>query len=132
MGADSYKGGFRELDAWKEARIFRNMVIEDIKFFPKEEKFLLVSQIKDSSRSVTANMAEGYGRFHYKESMQFFRQSRGSLNETLDHYTTALDEGYISKATYDTREKQYEKVLMLTNGYINFLKRSKDKNDDEK
>jgi len=43
MGADSYKGGFRELDAWKEARIFRNMVIEDIKFFPKEEKFLLVS-----------------------------------------------------------------------------------------
>ncbi len=37
------------------------------------------------------------------------------------HYTTALDEGYISKATYDTREKQYEKVLMLTNGYINFL-----------
>ena len=121
----SYKGGFRDLDAWKEARILRQMVIEDCQTFPKEEKYLLVAQIKDSSRSVTANMAEGYGRYHYQETMQFFRHSRGSLNETLDHYTTALDEKYITKATYDIREQQYAKVLRLTNGYIDFLKRSK-------
>jgi len=125
MDDENYKGGFRELEAWKEARVFRSMVIEDCKEFPKEEKFLLVAQIKDSSRSITANMAEGYGRYHYQETTQFFRQSRGSLNETLDHYTSALDEGYITKEKYVIRERQYEKVLKLTNGYIKFLQISK-------
>src|SRR6516164_10302701 len=118
MEDGNYKGGFRDLNAWKEARILRAMVIEDCKTFPKEEKYLLVAQIKDSSRSKTANIAEGYGRFHFQEATQFFRQSRGSLNETLDHYTSALDEGYITNEKYQIRERQYEKVLGLTNGYI--------------
>ncbi len=68
MGGNKYKGGFRELEAYKEARVLRQMVIDDCKQFPKEEKFHLTAQIKDSSRSVTANMAEGYGRFHYQEA----------------------------------------------------------------
>jgi len=131
MDDGNYKGGFRELYAWKEARILRAMVIEDCKTFPKEERYLLVAQIKDSSRSVTANMAEGYGRFNYQEATQFFRQSRGSLNETLDHYTSALDEKYITSEKYLVREKQYEKVLGLTNGYIKFLQGEKNKINSE-
>ena len=131
MGGDC-KGGFMQLDAWKEARVLRQMVMEDCKIFPKEEKYLLVAQIKDSSRSTTANMAEGYGRYHFKERIQFFRHSRGSLMETLDHYTTALDEGYLTRATYEIRERQYEKVLKLTNGYIDFLNRSIESGNDNK
>ena len=57
MDPENYKGGFRELEAWKEARILLQMVIEDCKTFPSEEKYLLTSQIKDSSRSISANMA---------------------------------------------------------------------------
>ena len=125
MDSENYKGGFRELEAWKEARIFLQMVIEDCKTFPAKEKYLLMSQIKDSSRSVTANMAEGYGRYHYQETSQFFRHSRGSLSETLDHYITALNEGYISEEKYRTREIQYGKVMRLTNGYIKYLQRCK-------
>jgi len=68
--------------------------------FPEHEKFSLTAQIKRSSRSITANIAEGYGRFHYKETIQFFRQSRGSLFETLDHLTTAIDEGYINEEEF--------------------------------
>jgi four helix bundle protein len=125
MTGNGYKGGFRDLEAWKEARVLRQMVIEDCKTFPKEERYLLVQQIKDSSRSVTANMAEGYGRYHFQETTQFFRTSRGSLNETLDHYSSALDEQYITREKYLTIERQYEKVLRLTNEYIKFLQKSK-------
>lgn len=123
----TFKGGFRELEAWKQARIFKQQIIEDCKCFPKEEKYLLISQLKDSSRSVTANIAEGYGRFNFQETSQFFRQSRGSLNESLDHILTAYDEGYISIETLSNREIQYQIVLKLINGYILFLQNSKSK-----
>ena len=116
MNSDSYKGGFRELEAWKEARILRQQIIEDCKQFPIEEKFHLISQIKDSSRSVTANITEGYGRYNYQETSQFFRQARGSLNETLDHLTTAIDEKYLSKEIFTQREQQYD---------ISFLQKAK-------
>jgi len=125
MNSNNYKGGFKELEAWKEARILRQQIIEDCKGFPKEEKFLLISEIKDSSRSVTANIAEGYGRYNYQETSQFFRQARGSLNETLDHLTAALDEQYITPEIFMLREQQYEKVLKLINGYISFLQKAK-------
>ena len=122
---NSFKGGFRDLEVWKQARLFRQHISEDCKEFPREEKYLLCAQLRDSSRSVTANMAEGYGRFNFQETTQFFRQSRGSLNETLDHLITAYDEGYISKDKLTERELHYERVLKLINGYISFLQKSK-------
>jgi four helix bundle protein len=120
-----YKGGFSELDVWKEARILKLGIIKIAKHFPVEEKYSLLDQIKRSSRSVTANIAEGYGRFNYQETTQFMRQARGSLTETYDHLFTALDEGYISQEVFDKFEQQYKKVLKLINGYISFLQKSK-------
>jgi len=67
------------------------------KYFPKSEEYHLKSQALDSSRSVTANIAEGFGRFHHQENIQFCRQSRGSLDETLEHIITAYDDKYITK-----------------------------------
>jgi four helix bundle protein len=120
-----YKGGFTELDAWKEARIFKQGIIKITKQFPAEEKYSLTDQIKRSSRSVTANIAEGYGRFNYQETTQFIRQARGSLTETYDHLFTAFDEGYINEELFKKFEEQYKKVLKLINGYISFLQKSK-------
>ncbi len=120
-----YKGGFTELDAWKEARILKQGIIKITKQFPAEEKYSLTDQIKRSSRSVTANIAEGYGRYNYQETTQFIRQARGSLSETYDHLHTALDEGYINKEVFKKFEGQYQKVLKLINGYISFLQKSK-------
>ena len=84
--------GFEELDVWKECRKLRKEISKLVKLFPIEEKFKLVDQIVRSSRSTTANIAEGHGRFHYQENIQFCRQARGSLNETLDHLICAFDE----------------------------------------
>jgi len=68
--------------------------------------------------SVTANLAEGYGRFSYQENIQFCRQSRGSVYELRDHLTTALDAGYITPDEYKENDLRAVSVVKLINGYI--------------
>lgn len=72
---------FEDLHCWQVGRELRNEVKVLIKRFPDHEKYELVSQMRRASRSVTHNIAEGYGRFHYQENIQFCRISRGSLHE---------------------------------------------------
>jgi four helix bundle protein len=95
------------------------------KKFPVFERYLLTKQIIDSSRSVTRNIAEGYGRFSYTDTRHFFVIARGSITETMENLTTASDEGYISDDELNRGERQSELVFKLTNGYIAYLDRSK-------
>jgi four helix bundle protein len=114
------------LEVYLECRIFRRMVSDTVRqHFPKEEKFLLCAQILDSSRSITANLAEGHGRFYYQDSIKFCRYSRGSLEETLEHLITAFDEKYIAEEILKTHKIKYDTCLKLINGYIRYLDKSK-------
>ena len=122
-----YKRGFENLEVWKTARELRIFVALLCKKFPKHELYSLLPQIKNSSRSVTANIAEGYGRFHYQENIQFCRQSRGSLEETKDHIYTALDENYITQEDFKIFIDKYERCLKLLNGYLSYIKAEKEK-----
>jgi len=119
---------FEELVVWQEGREYRKKISKLVKGFPAEEKYKLTDQLLRSSRSVTANIAEGYGRYHYKENAQFCRQARGSLKETLDHLICAFDEEYISKETLQEYRDVFENVLKLLNGYINYLNNAKVQN----
>ncbi|RKN82699.1 four helix bundle protein [Ulvibacterium marinum] len=117
---------FEELACWKEARILRNFVKDYIiPKLPSSEKFELASQIRRSSRSVGNNIAEGFGRFHYQENIQFCRIARGSLNETLDHAIIAFDENYISEKVLQELRDFHDKTQKILNGYIKYLKDSK-------
>ncbi|PIQ49239.1 MAG: hypothetical protein COW03_05910 [Cytophagales bacterium CG12_big_fil_rev_8_21_14_0_65_40_12] len=78
---------FKDLEAWKKARELRKEISSLSKSFPIEEKYKLSDQIVRAARSVTANIAEGYGRFHYQENIQFCRIARSSLTEVQDHLT---------------------------------------------
>ena len=94
------------LDVWQKAKELRKDISKLTKTFHEEEKFRLVNQMIRASRSVTANISEGYGRFHYQENIQFCRQARGSLFELFDHLTVALDEKYIKENVFKKfREK---------------------------
>jgi hypothetical protein len=97
------------LEVYISAKAFRKEVVKTANTFPKEEKFLLTAQTKDAARSITANIAEGYGRYHYQEAIQFCR----------------IDEEYIPEKRYLELKQQYEQVLKLLNGYIAYLKRRK-------
>ncbi len=112
---------FEDLECWKVCTDLRRYISSLTKRFPVEEKYVLTSQILRASRSVTNNIAEGYGRFHFKENAQFCRQSRGSLYELKDHLIIALDEGYISNEEYKTVLEKFNKCIALMNGYINYL-----------
>ena len=87
---------FEDLDVWKVCRDLRTQIATIVRTFPKEEQYRLQDQLIRASRSVTANLAEGYGRFHYAENIQFARQARGSLYEIIDHLTVAQEEKLIS------------------------------------
>ena len=81
-----------ELACYKLARQLRKAVSGFTKTLPREEVYKLKDQIVRSARSVPANIAEGYGRHHHKENVQFCRIARGSLTEPLEHLNVGLDE----------------------------------------
>ncbi len=116
---------FEDLDVWKECRNLRKQVSVVLKSFPSEEKYRMIDQLIRASRSITANIAEGHGRFHYQENIQFCRQARGSLSETLDHFICAFDEKYITKDQLIIFRDQYNLCLKILNGYIAYLQKMK-------
>lgn len=73
------KSSFEDLEIWQLARKYRQQISAFVKALPADEKYRLSDQLTRASRSVTANIAEGYGRFHYQENIQFCRHARGSL-----------------------------------------------------
>ncbi len=116
---------FEELEVWKKGREVRLFVQDIVKKFPAEEKFALTLQIRKSSRSITNNIAEGYGRFFYQENIQFCRISRGSQTETLDHLIVAFDEKYILEEELNEFRVLHQDCLRLLNGYISYLQKAK-------
>lgn len=113
---------FEDLECWKACVDVRRFVSSLIKKFPQTEKYDLIDNMKRAARSATRNIAEGYGRFHYKENIQFCRQSRGSLFELIDDLITSKDEHYITDSEFSEGKIKIERALSILNGYINYLR----------
>ncbi len=109
---------FTDLAVWRLARELRKGVYSMVRVFPSDEKFGLAAQIRRAAVSVTANIAEGFGRYSYQENIQFCRQARGSVFEVRDHLITAKDEGYMSLAEYEQSDGLAQRVIQTLNGYI--------------
>ncbi len=116
---------FEEPECWRAGRELRKWASVQAKTFSKEERFVLCSQLNRAARSITANIAEGHGRFHYQENIQFCRQARGSAYEVLDHLITACDEDYITEDVLAHGRDLVETNVKLTNGYIRYLDKQK-------
>lgn len=116
---------FEELEVWKASRALKIKCKKIAEGFPRQEEYRLKDQIFRATRSVTANIAEGFGRFHHQENIQFCRQARGSLTEILDHFIEALDSRYITEEKLTEVRGDYQHCLHLLNGYIAYLKRAK-------
>jgi len=116
---------FTELEAWKEARKLRIRITAIANELPKHEQFKLQDQLERAARSVTANIAEGFGRHHFQENMQYCRQARASLFEVLDHIICAFDLDYINKDTREELRLQITSCIKLLNGYLKHLRAQK-------
>src|SRR4051812_25695053 len=86
---------FEDLEVYRVAREFRKVMYRVAKTLPNEEKFGLSSQIRRAAVSLTNNIAEGHGRFHFLEQIKFILQARGSLEELLDDVNVCEDEEYL-------------------------------------
>jgi four helix bundle protein len=114
------------LETWKKSKEFSLRVYREVlPLLPSEEKWNLNQQLRRSSLSVPANIAEGYGRFYYQDNIRFCYIARGFLEETLSHLVVAHEMGFIPKHLFDSLEQDGEKLTQLINGYIGYLKRSK-------
>lgn len=120
------KGDFRDLEVWQRCKAIRKKIWDLCKTFPQEEKYRLSDQMIRASRSSTACIAEGYGRYHFQENIQFCRQSRGSLTELIDHVGTAEECEYITDAASKELITEIQTAIQVLNGYIKYLKRRKE------
>jgi four helix bundle protein len=111
---------------WKYARelkiYFYGKILPCIQF---EEKLTLGRQIRKTLISITANIAEGYGRYHFKKGIQFYRVSRASLYELKDHLITCYDLNYIKRQLLVLGIKKIEKTKITLNGYIFFTRQER-------
>lgn len=115
---------FVTLRAWQKCRELKNFLYSHIiPALPKEENYALGSQIRRAAVSTTANIAEGYGRFHYKEGIQFYRISRGSIYELKDHVITCYDQKYIDSSILKKALSLIEEAKSTLNGFIHFVQK---------
>ena len=116
---------FEDLECWQASREVRLFVARRVApLFPRTEEYRLKGQILDAARSITANIAEGYGRFHYLDNSKFCSNARGSCTEVLDHLITANDEYFIPDALLAEGRGKIACALKLINGYRAYLKRA--------
>ncbi len=117
------KKDFTSLEAWKKARLVKLFFYNEvIPLLPEDEKYNLNIQIRKASVSITANISEGYGRYHYQEGMQFYRISRASMYELKDHLITCFDFNYINREKFDKGLILIEEAKITLNGFIKFVK----------
>ena len=123
---------FEDLYVYHLAREFSRKVSLLIKKLPEEKKYNLKSQMRRGKLSMTNNIGEGFGRYHFQENIQFCRQSRGSICELIDDFNECYDEGYIDETVQDEYKKDGYKLLKVLNNYIASQKKQKIKAENPK
>jgi len=119
------KYSFEKLEVYVFARQFRKKIYALTKKLPEEEKYNLISQMCRAALSLTNNIAEGHGRYHYQENIQFLRTARGSLEELIDDINLCMDEKYIDEKQLKCLKEDSQNLLKKINGYIKYLRNRK-------
>ncbi len=116
---------FENLEVYRVAREFRKAMYDAARALPEFEKFALGSQIRRAAVSLTNNLAEGHGRYHYLDQIKFILQARGSLQELIDDLNVCADENYLPAAEIVTLKQHGWRVAQLISGYIRYLREQK-------
>lgn len=116
----------KKLQVWVRTKEFGLKIYKQVlPLLPAEEKWNLNQQLRRSSLSISANIAEGHGRFYYQDNVRFCYNARGSLEETLCHLVFSFEADFIPTILYKELETEGEEIEKMLNGYIGFLKKSK-------
>ena len=127
---DCYKT-FEDLEAYQLARDFRKAMYAVSRKLPELEKFGLVSQIRRAAVSLTNNIAEGHGRYHYQDQIRFLLLARGSLEELIDDLNVCSDESYLPEPEIRELKDFGWRVHKVINGYGRYLRTRNPRNDNK-
>jgi four helix bundle protein len=125
VNKESPHSTFEDLEVYQLAREFRKTMYRVAKRLPDIEKFGLASQMRRAALSLTNNIAEGHGRFHYLDQIKFTLQSRGSLEELIDDLNVCEDEQYLPEKEIASLKQEGWRVRQLIDGYIRYLRQQK-------
>lgn len=114
-----YTYSFEKLEVWQLARSLRKSIYLLTKKFPKEETFGLVSQMKRSSSSISACLAEGSGKITPKDKAHYTNMAYTTTLETLNHLIAALDLDYITEEEYQIHRYKIENLTIKLSGLRN-------------
>ena len=115
---------FEKLEIWQKAMGLVDGIYDVTKSFPLDEKFALIDQIRRSTVSISANIAEGSGRNSKKEFIQFLMIARGSLYETVTLLMIAKKREYLGEPKYDELSKNIEAINMMLSKLISSCRSS--------
>ena len=109
---------FYELDVWKQGHALVLAIYSITKSFPSNEQFGITSQMRRAASSVTANIAEGYSRYYFKDKIRFYYMSRGSAAEVQNFLMISKDLGMIEQEVFVDLIDKLENIAKLINGLI--------------
>lgn len=115
-----YTYSFEKLEVWQAARVLKKSIYQITQKFPREELFGLTSQIRKSTGSITANLAEGSGRASDKDRAHFTNIAYSSALETIDHFITAFDLEYLSEEMYVDHRLKLDEIINKLNSLYKY------------
>jgi len=116
---------FQQLDAWKKAHAFILEIYKVTRTFPDEELYGIVSQMKRAASSITANVAEGFSRYHYNDKIRFYLNARGSVSELQNFLFLSRDLNFIGEKIFAPLYATSEDVAKLINGMVRSIEKQK-------
>jgi len=119
------KRGFEDLECYKLALEVMAQIHAFSKTLPPDEKYDLYAQIRRSSKGVTGNIGEAYGRYHYLDSLRFYSIARGELNETLARLIDAKVLNYIEQPDFESLYKLIRQAEQALNGFMTYVRRQR-------
>lgn len=109
---------YKDLEIYIESLKIAKDVYMITKSFPKDETYGMRDQIRRAVASVGANIAEGFGRFHFKDKLVFFYNARGSLYETMHFVELAHEVGYIGGSERENLTERLDRISVRLNNFI--------------
>jgi four helix bundle protein len=115
---------FKEMPIWQKAMDIAEKIHKLTDNLPRKEDYSLTSQIRRSALSISANIAEAFGRHHKYDKINFYYVARGSLTETQNHLEYGKRAGYLRKKVVDELDKILDEIYNDINKIILKLRES--------
>lgn len=113
---------FKDMPVWQQAMTVAERVHSVTEHLPKKEDYGLTSLIRRSALSISANIAEAFGRKHLLDKVNFYYHARGSLTETQSHIEYSRRVGYLKSEEADSLDSALSELYMEINKIVLTLK----------